>query len=93
MLLARHLGSKREEKNMLLSQLSMGDKGKVSRLRGETEINSRLIEMGLVKGAEFELLRRAPLGDPLEIKLKGFLLSLRLSEAEAVEVEDIYEKN
>ncbi len=60
---------------------------------GDTEITSRLIEMGLVKGAEFEMVRRAPLGDPLEIKLKGFLLSLRLSEADFVEVEGIYEKN
>jgi ferrous iron transport protein A len=78
---------------MLLSQLSTGDKGQISRLCGDTEITSRLIEMGLVKGAEFEMVRRAPLGDPLEIKLKGFLLSLRLSEADFVEVEGIYEKN
>jgi ferrous iron transport protein A len=78
---------------MLLSQLSTGDKGQISRLCGDTEITSRQIEMGLVKGAEFEMVRRAPLGDPLEIKLKGFLLSLRLSEADFVEVEGIYEKN
>lgn len=78
---------------MLLSQLSPGDKATVRRLRGAAEITFRLIEMGLVKGAEFEIVRRAPLGDPLELKLKGFLLSLRLSEAESVEVEGVYEKS
>ncbi len=78
---------------MLLSELAVGKKGRVKRLLDHNELSSRLLEMGLVKGAEFEVLRRAPLGDPLEIKLRGFLLSLRLSEADAVEVEEKHEKN
>lgn len=49
----------------------------------------RLLAMGLVPGAEFRVLRRAPLGDPVEIELLGFRLSLRAGEAAALEVEGI----
>ncbi len=49
----------------------------------------KLLRMGLVKGAEFSITRKAPLGDPIEIKLKGFNLTLRKTEADALEVEEI----
>lgn len=49
----------------------------------------RLLEMGLTVGATFELVRFAPLGDPLEIKLRGYHLSLRRLEAEGIEVEPL----
>lgn len=49
----------------------------------------KLLRMGLVKGAEFSITRKAPLGDPMEIKLKGFNLTLRKAEADALEVEEI----
>ena len=49
----------------------------------------KLLRMGLVKGAEFSIIRKAPLGDPIEIKLKGFNLTLRKTEADALEVEEI----
>ena len=49
----------------------------------------KLLRMGLVKGAEFSIIRKAPLGDPIEIQLKGFNLTLRKTEADALEVEEI----
>ncbi len=49
----------------------------------------KLLRMGLVKGAEFFVTRKAPLGDPIEIKIKGFNLTLRKTEADALEVEEI----
>ncbi len=47
----------------------------------------RLLEMGLLPGTEVEMVRLAPLGDPLEIRVRGYLLSLRREEASAIEVE------
>lgn len=47
----------------------------------------RLLEMGLTPGSEVEVIRAAPLGFPIEVKIRGYLLSLRKSEAECVEVE------
>ena len=47
----------------------------------------RLLAMGLVPGAEFRVIRRAPLGDPVEIEVLGFLLSLRAGEAAGLEIE------
>lgn len=49
----------------------------------------KLLRMGLIRGTEFSITRKAPLGDPIEIKLKGFNLTLRKAEADALEVEEI----
>lgn len=49
----------------------------------------KLLRMGLIRGTEFSITRKAPLGDPIEIKLKGFNLTLRKTEADALEVEEI----
>ena len=48
----------------------------------------KLLRMGLIRGTEFIITRKAPLGDPIEIKLKGFNLTLRKAEADALEVEE-----
>lgn len=70
-----------------LSDLSPGDRGRVSRMGGDPEALRRLMEMGLMRGTAVEVVRRAPLGDPLEVKVRGFMLTLRRSEAEHIEVE------
>ncbi len=70
-----------------MSGLQAGARGKVVGVRGRGPIGKRLLEMGLTPGAEFEVVRHAPLGDPVEIKLRGYNLSLRKSEAEGIEVE------
>lgn len=72
---------------MKMSELKAGDKAVVTAVHAHGEIGQRLIDMGLVKGTSFKVLRKAPLGDPLEIKLRGFLLALRLKEAACVSVE------
>jgi ferrous iron transport protein A len=71
---------------MNLSQLSIGSRGEVVLVEGEDEISLRLMEMGLTPGTEFTLLGAAPLGDPLELEIRGYRLSLRKSEAARVEV-------
>lgn len=71
---------------MKMTELKIGDKAEITTIAATGEIGSRLIDMGLVKGTRFKLIRKAPLGDPIEIMVKGFYLSLRLKEAETIEV-------
>lgn len=72
---------------MLLSDLNVGDKAEVTGLTAEGSIRRRILDMGLVKGTRFKVLRVAPLGDPIEIVFKGILLTLRKKEAAGIEVE------
>lgn len=69
-----------------LSSLPTGAAGVVVALPAGNAALTRLREMGLVPGTRFTLVRRAPLGDPIEISLRGSLLSLRRSEAELIEI-------
>jgi ferrous iron transport protein A len=70
-----------------LSELDPGERGKVTALEGDADAVRRLMDLGLIRGTTLELVRRAPLGDPLEVRLRGFMLTLRRSEAEHITVE------
>ncbi|HET7322513.1 MAG TPA: FeoA family protein [Longimicrobiaceae bacterium] len=70
-----------------LAELQPGERGKVTRVEAEGDAARRLMDMGLIRGTTVEVVRRAPLGDPMEVKLRGFMLTLRRSEAEQVMVE------
>jgi Fe2+ transport system protein FeoA len=61
-----------------------GEKGRIAQVQGRRSIKRRILDMGLVPGSEIEMERYAPLGDPVEIKLKGYHLSLRKEEAENI---------
>ena len=67
-----------------LDQLPIGQSAVVAHVGGTRQVSRRLMEMGLLPGTEIETIRRAPLGDPLEIRLRGYLLSLRLADAAGV---------
>jgi ferrous iron transport protein A len=69
-----------------LSDFTVGQRGRVVSISGDGEVSCRLLEMGLTPGVEIKLLGTAPFGDPLEIELRGYRLSLRKSEAGLVEV-------
>lgn len=71
----------------LLSELESGERGRVVRIGVRGGIRRRLMDMGLVTGSEIEMERVAPLGDPIEIKIKGYDLSLRKEVASRIEVE------
>ena len=71
---------------MTLDQLALGTTAKVVKLGGAPAIRRRLMEMGITVGADVLAVRRAPLGDPLEVKVRGYQLSLRKEEAGAIEV-------
>lgn len=69
-----------------LSDLEPGEKGVVTRVAGSGATRRRMLDMGVVKGTEITLVRRAPLGDPVEFLLKGYNLSLRKEEGDNVYV-------
>ena len=71
-----------------LGQLSVGEKAVITGFaEGKKEYRAKLLAMGLTKGIKLQLTRVAPLGDPLEISVRGFSLSLRKAEASAVLIE------
>ena len=72
---------------MILRELKPGQIGKVIKISGSGSVHRRILDMGIVKGAEIEVERVAPLGDPIEVKIKGYHLSLRKEEAANIFVE------
>ncbi len=70
----------------LLSNLSVGEKGTVVAVYGEGAVRRRLFDMGITPGAEIYLRKKAPLGDPIEVSLRGYELTLRKTEAAHVEM-------
>ena len=70
-----------------LSEFAIGQSGVIKSLSGEGRIRRRLFDMGVTPGAEVYLRKRAPLGDPVEITIRDYELSLRKSEAELVIME------
>jgi Fe2+ transport system protein FeoA len=69
-----------------LDHLKPGESGRIARIDAEPAITRRLMELGLVPGTEIEMVRTAPLGDPLEVSVRGLHLSLRRSEAGHIHV-------
>ncbi len=74
-------------RSTLLSDLCPGMRGRIAFVSGQGAIRKRLLEMGMTTDTRLEVVRIAPMGDPIEIKIRGYNLSLRKSEAEKVEVE------
>ena len=70
-----------------LSELEPGDKGVVVKIGGSSSTRRRIMDMGVVRGTKVVLVRRAPLGDPVELEIRDYNLSLRKREAENIYVE------
>lgn len=70
-----------------LKEAKVGDSVRVVKLHGEGAVRRRIMDMGLTKGADVHVRKVAPLGDPLEITVRGYQLSIRKSDAQMVEVE------
>jgi Fe2+ transport system protein FeoA len=71
---------------MTLDELPLGQSAQILKLTGTPAVRRRLMEMGITPAATVQAIRRAPLGDPLDVKIRGYHLSLRRQEASAVEV-------
>ena len=70
-----------------LRNVKIGESVKVKALKGEGPVKRRIMDMGITKGVEIYLRKVAPLGDPIEVSVRGYELTLRKSEAENIEVE------
>ncbi|MBQ7880008.1 MAG: ferrous iron transport protein A [Clostridia bacterium] len=71
----------------LLSEFAIGESGKIVKVAGEGALRRRLFDMGVTPGADVLLRKKAPLGDPLEITIRGYELTLRKAEAACVTME------
>ena len=69
-----------------LKQAKIGDTVKVVKLHGEGAVKRRIMDMGITKGVEVHVCKVAPLGDPIEITVRGYQLSIRKGDAENIEV-------
>lgn len=70
-----------------LRQAKIGETVRVVKLHGEGALRRRIMDMGITKGVEITIRKVAPLGDPFEITVRGYELSLRKADAEMVEIE------
>jgi DtxR family transcriptional regulator, Mn-dependent transcriptional regulator len=84
---SRHQEQATEEKTMTLAELKPGETGRIVRVGGVSSIRRRIVDMGAVSGTSVTMVKVAPLGDPMEVKIKGYSLTLRKEEAEAITVE------
>ena len=68
-------------------EVAIGSTRKVKKLHGEGAVKRRIMDMGITKGVEIKVQKVAPLGDPMEVTVRGYQLSIRKADAEMVEVE------
>ena len=70
-----------------LKDLKVGKTAKVVKVHGEGAVRRRIMDMGITKGVEISVRKVAPLGDPMELAVRGYELSLRKADAEIIEIE------
>ena len=70
-----------------LREVTVGDNVKVTKINGTGAVKRRIMDMGITKGVEIEVRRVAPLGDPIELTVRGYQLSIRKADAQMIEVE------
>ncbi len=70
-----------------VKDISVGETAKVVKMNGEGKVKRRIMDMGITKGVEIYVRKVAPLGDPIEVTVRGYELSLRKDDAEMIEME------
>lgn len=73
---------------MTLDQVKIGESSIIKAVYGEEALRCRLLDMGLIPHTEVMVRKAAPMGDPIELRLRGYELTLRLEDAQNIEVED-----
>lgn len=74
-----------------LNELKIGKIAKITKVNGEGELRRRLLDMGLTPKTKVSVHKIAPMGDPLELHLRGYALSIRKDDAAKIEIEEVYE--
>ena len=82
----REYNMKEGEKEMTLKDVACGQTVKVTKLTGEGPVKRRIMDMGITKGVEIYVRKVAPLGDPIEVTVRGYELSIRKADAQMIEV-------
>ena len=72
---------------MTLNEIPVGGVCTVTKLNGTGKLRRRIMDIGITKGVEIKVVKIAPLGDPMELNVRGYELSIRKSEAESIEVQ------
>ena len=72
---------------MTLNEIPVGGVCTVTKLNGTGKLRRRIMDMGITKGVEIKVVKIAPLGEPMELNVRGYELSIRKSEAESIEVQ------
>ena len=78
---------------MNLAELKTGHSAKILKVGGEGALRQHFLDMGVIPGAELKLEKLAPLGDPMELRIHGYELTLRLDDAKLIDIEEIEEKD
>ena len=71
---------------MTLTNLPVGQDARVTSVKGSGGVTRRLLEMGVIPGVAVQVIKMAPFGDPIEVRVRGYSLAMRRSEADAIEV-------
>ena len=74
---------------MTLKEIEIGKTARVLSVGGSGSLRQHFLDMGLIQGAEVTVIKYAPMGDPIELKIHGYELTLRLEDAEKIQVEEI----
>ena len=77
---------------MILKDLGIGKSAVVTKVGGEGALRQHFLDMGVIPGAEVTVVKYAPMGDPMELQIHGYELTLRLSEAEQIDISPIKEQ-
>lgn len=71
---------------MILTKLPVGQDARVTAINGQSSVTRRLMEMGVIPGVSVQMVKTAPFGDPIEIRVRGYSLAMRKNEADSIEV-------
>ena len=74
---------------MTLRDLKIGESARIKAVGGQGALRQHFLDMGVVPGAEIKLMKLAPMGDPMEFRIHGYELTLRIADAEKIEIEEI----
>ena len=80
---------RKERVEMTLKDLPIGKTATVKSVGGEGELRQHFLDMGIIPKAEITMVKYAPMGDPVELRIRSYELSLRLSDAEKIEIENV----
>jgi len=75
-----------EANTMTLTNLPVGEDARVISIKGQDTVTRRLMEMGVIPGVSVHMVKAAPFGDPIEIRVRGYSLAMRKNEADSIEV-------